>query len=129
MSRKMVGFSRCPECGLRIHDPTLARLGFCSVCEAFTGMCAAGRKIICPDVMTVTSWHTACTNLGTVSWEITQEGRTFAARLCSEHDAQVREGKMPWIAAAAPLTRAPAPLVRARRLQSLPSLRRRGRVR
>lgn len=108
MSRKIAGGLSCPECGLRIDDPTLARLGFCPMCEAFTGMCAAGRKLVCPDVMTVTSWHTACTSIGTVSWEVTREGRTFVTRLCGDHDAELRAGHMPWITGAAPLAHAVA---------------------
>jgi hypothetical protein len=100
MSRRAEGCLPCPECGLLNHDPTLARLGFCSRCEDFTGMCVAGRKIICPDVMTVTSWHAPCTNLGIVAWELMYAGRTFVARLCSVHDAEVNGGRTPWLLSA-----------------------------
>ncbi len=102
MSRKVEG-APCPECGLVQDDPTLARLGFCARCEEFTGMCAAGRKIICPDVMTVTSWHTPCTNLGTATWDLSYRGRTFVARLCGVHDAEVNGGRTPWLPSAARL--------------------------
>ncbi len=104
MSRKLEGSLPCPECGFLTSDPTLVRLGFCARCEEFTGMCTAGRKIICPDVMTVTSWHTPCTNLGIVAWELTYGGRTFAARLCSVHDAEVNGGRTPWLLSAVRLT-------------------------
>jgi hypothetical protein len=97
MSRR---FMACPDCGLPIGDEAEARLGFCSHCAAFTGMCAAGRKIISPDVMSVTSWHLPCTVLGVMTWEITYRGRTFIARLCGEHDAQLRAGNAHWITAA-----------------------------
>jgi hypothetical protein len=100
MSRKLLA---CPDCGLPIEDETAARLGFCARCAGFTGMCAAGRKIVCPDVMSVTSWHMPCTVLGEVGWEITIAGRKVAARLCAEHDAQLRAGSVPWIRGAVPL--------------------------
>jgi hypothetical protein len=99
MSRK---FLACPDCGLAMDDAA-ARLGFCSRCADFTGMCAAGRKIVCPDVMSVTSWHTPCTVLGVVGWEVTYGGRRVAARLCREHDAQLRVG-LPWISNAVRMT-------------------------
>jgi hypothetical protein len=94
MSRKLL---TCPDCGLHVVDETAARLGFCGRCAEFTGMCAAGRKVVSPDVMSVTSWHMPCTVLGVVEWELTRAGRTFVARLCPEHDAQLRGGGVPWI--------------------------------
>ncbi len=93
----------CPDCGVSIQDPAEARLGFCAGCGGFTGMCGAGRKVICPDIMTVTSWHTPCTNLGTVAWEITDDQGRRVVRLCGGHDAEVRTGDTPWIAEAVPL--------------------------
>jgi hypothetical protein len=93
----------CPACGLRIRDRVAALLGFCDRCREFTGMCGAGRRIICPDMMTRTTWHTPCTELGAVAWEITQvQGRSKTV-LCRLHDAQVRFGGTPWIVAAVPL--------------------------
>jgi hypothetical protein len=94
MSRK---FLTCPDCGLAIEDETAARLGFCGRCAEFTGMCAAGRKIISPDVMSVTSWHLPCTVLGLVEWEITYRGRKTVVRLCPEHDSQLKAGGQAWI--------------------------------
>lgn len=87
----------CPGCGLPIQEPDAARLGFCPRCRDFTGMCGAGRKIICPDLMTVTSWHMPCTSLGTVEWEITRGGQPLITRLCDQHDAQVGAAGMAWI--------------------------------
>ncbi len=93
----------CPVCGLRIRDKVAARLGFCDRCNEFTGMCGAGRRIICPDLMTRTSWHTPCTELGAVAWEINQ-GQGFArTMLCRVHDNHVRGGGTPWIVDAAPV--------------------------
>ncbi len=98
----------CPACGLRIRDLVAAQLGFCDRCREFTGMCGAGRKIICPDMMTRTTWHTPCTELGMVAWEITQVQGRCKTVLCRVHDAQVRFGGTPWIVAAVPLSKQPS---------------------
>lgn len=95
----------CPVCGLRIRDPIAARLGFCDRCNEFTGMCGAGRRILCPDVMTRTSWHSPCTELGQVIWEIDQGDGFARTVLCQVHDSQVRGGGTPWIVDAAPVDR------------------------
>jgi hypothetical protein len=56
-------------------------------------------------MMTRTTWHTPCTELGAVAWEITQiQGRCKTA-LCRVHDAQVKFGGTPWIVAAVPLSK------------------------
>jgi hypothetical protein len=98
----------CPACGLRIRDLVAAQLGFCDRCREFTGMCGAGRRIICPDMMTRTTWHTPCTELGAVAWEITQIQGRCRTVLCRVHDAQVRFGGTPWIVAAVPLSKQPS---------------------
>jgi hypothetical protein len=95
----------CPACGLRIRDLVAAQLGFCDRCREFTGMCGAGRRIVCPDMMTRTTWHTPCTELGAVAWEITQVQGRCKTVLCRLHDAQVRFGGTPWIVAAVPLSK------------------------
>jgi hypothetical protein len=66
-------------------------------------MCGAGRKIICPDMMSVTAWHTPCTSLGTMLWQITQGNRQLLALLCQAHDEQLRAGRASWISKAMPL--------------------------
>jgi hypothetical protein len=93
----------CPACGLGIRDSAVAQLGFCDRCREFTGMCGAGRRIICRDLMTRTSWHTPCTQLGTEAWEITQAQGRCRTMLCRVHDTQLRFGGLPWIQAAVPL--------------------------
>lgn len=93
----------CPACGLPIRDRTAARLGFCDRCREFTGMCGAGRRIICPDMMTRTTWHSPCTELGAVAWEINQGQGLSRTVLCQAHDTQVRFGRLPWIVDAAPV--------------------------
>jgi hypothetical protein len=93
----------CPDCGLVTRDQVSIRLGFCGRCSDFTGMCAAGRKIICPDMMTVTAWHTPCTSRGTALWQITQGPREQLALLCQVHDQQLRVGRASWISKAMPV--------------------------
>jgi hypothetical protein len=66
-------------------------------------MCGAGRTIVCPDMMSVTAWHTPCTNLGMLSWQITQGSSDRVAQLCPTHDEQLRNGRAPWINRAVPL--------------------------
>ena len=70
-------------------------------------MCGAGRKIVCPDVMTVTSWHMPCTNLGSVAWQISQGAIARVAMICPEHDRELRAGKLAWIRSAVPLAAVP----------------------
>jgi hypothetical protein len=100
---RIYSVTACPVCGLRIRDLIAARLGFCDRCREFTGMCAAGRSVVCPDMMTRTTWHTPCTDLGVVAWEITVGYRRSRNVLCRAHDTQVRFGGTPWIVNAVPL--------------------------
>jgi hypothetical protein len=95
----------CPDCGLPIRDRDAARLGFCDRCRDFTGMCGAGRKIVCPDLMTITTWHSPCTRLGGQAWEITLAKGSRRTLLCEPHDEQLRSGEIPWIKLAVPVRR------------------------
>ena len=70
-------------------------------------MCGAGRRIVSPDMMTLTSWHTPCTLPGTLSWEFSLHGELLRTVLCVEHDFQVRTGAAPWVGEALPLENAP----------------------
>ncbi len=94
------GPAGCPVCGLPSRDRVAARLGFCSRCDDFTGMCAAGRKIVFLDLMSMTSWHTPCTRLGSAAWQLQFQGVQRSVLLCGEHDAQVLAGKASWISQA-----------------------------
>lgn len=60
-------------------------------------MCAAGRKVVCPDIMRTTSWHAPCTGLGTSEWQVTQGSTSCRVRLCARHAAEVRADGTPWI--------------------------------
>jgi hypothetical protein len=102
--RSNTGGWSCPECRLPTKDPVAVRLGFCARCHEFTGMCAAGRKIVCCDVMSMTTWHTPCTNLGASAWQISQGAISRVALLCPQHDAEVRAGRTWWLSEAIPLT-------------------------
>jgi hypothetical protein len=93
----------CPMCGLATKDPVAARLGFCDRCQEFTGMCGAGRKVVCPDATTRTTWHTPCTQPGVAAWQIGLDAGEQVALLCATHDAQVRGVPLPWITLAVPL--------------------------
>jgi hypothetical protein len=70
-------------------------------------MCGAGRTIVCPDMMTVTSWHTPCTKLGATAWQISQGAIVRVAVFCPEHDNQLRAGTATWIRSAVPLAGSP----------------------
>jgi ribosomal protein L37AE/L43A len=94
----------CPDCGLSVRDRDAARLGYCDRCQQFTGMCGAGRKVICPDVMSVTSWHTPCTRLGVNAWQVTVNDGPCIALLCPDHDAEIRSRSAPWSVDAVPVT-------------------------
>lgn len=96
---------RCPDCSEPARDKEAARLGYCDRCQDFTGMCGAGRKIICPDVMTTTSWHMPCTSLGGAAWEITLTDDARRTLLCDEHDEQIRSGRVAWVKLAVPMRR------------------------
>ncbi len=54
-------------------------------------------------MMSVTAWHTPCTSLGTLRWQITQGTRQQVALLCAVHDEQIKTGRASWISQAIPL--------------------------
>ena len=87
----------CPDCGSASRDPVEAQFGYCPRCREFTGLCGAGRKVVCPDIMTKTSWHIPCTRTGEVAWEIAVHQNSCVTLLCRWHDAQVRTGAATWI--------------------------------
>jgi len=93
----------CPDCGFALRDAVAASVGFCDRCRDFTCMCGAGRKIVCPDLMSVTSWHSPCTELGAAAWKITLGYGAQITLLCRQHEAQLTAGDIPWITGAIPL--------------------------
>jgi ribosomal protein L37AE/L43A len=93
----------CPGCGLPVTDRVAAGLGFCPRCQDFTGLCGAGRKLVSPDVMTRTTWHTPCTSRGAAAWQIADVAAQRVLLLCPAHDEQLRTGQAGWIPQAIPL--------------------------
>jgi hypothetical protein len=93
----------CTGCGLPVTDLVAAGLGFCPRCQDFTGLCGAGRKLVSPDIMTLTTWHTPCTSRGVTPWQIADGATARVLLLCPSHDEQLRAGRAAWIRQAMPL--------------------------
>ena len=93
----------CPACELPVTDLVAADVGFCPRCQDFTGLCGAGRRLVCPDIMTWTTWHTPCTSRGVTAWRITDRASPLVLLLCPGHDEQIRAGLAAWIRYAIPL--------------------------
>ena len=87
----------CPHCRLMIRDQVAISAGYCARCQDFTLMCAAGRGLVSPDVVTRTSWHWPCTSLGTARWQVTRANGPAVFLLCPEHDAELAAGHVSWI--------------------------------
>jgi hypothetical protein len=98
-----IGAPICPRCGSAFRDSIAIKAGYCSACQDFTRMCAAGRRIVSPDVMFRTSWHSPCTTIGEVPWEVTIGGEQVCVLLCARHDAGIAAGEAPWLLDAARL--------------------------
>jgi hypothetical protein len=93
----------CPGCGLPVRDQIAAGLGFCPRCQDFTGLCGAGRKLVCLDVMSRTTWHTPCTRPGSAAWQVSDEGGQRVLLLCPAHDGELRTGQAGWAGDASPM--------------------------
>jgi len=87
----------CPNCRLMIRDQVAIRAGYCARCQDFTLMCAAGRRLVSPDVTTRTSWHWPCTVTGTARWQVTAARGVIVVLLCPDHDAELAGGHVSWI--------------------------------
>jgi hypothetical protein len=101
--QRAVGGWTCLGCELPVTDVVAAGLGFCPRCQDFTGLCGAGRKLVCPDVMTWTTWHSPCTSRGAAAWQIADGPSSRVLLLCPVHDEQLRAGQAGWIRQAIPL--------------------------
>jgi hypothetical protein len=110
----------CPKCGISSRDPVEAQYGYCPKCKEFTGLCGAGRRIVCPDIMTQTSWHHPCTSIGVAAWELTVDTSRCVTLLCQDHDAQMTTAGTAWISHARRLTTATDPAMSSTR-RSLPA--------
>ena len=87
----------CPKCKLMIRDRVAITAGYCGRCQDFTLMCAAGRRLVSPDVTTRTSWHWPCTATGTATWQVAKAGVPMIVLLCAEHAEEVAAGRVSWI--------------------------------
>jgi hypothetical protein len=87
----------CPRCSGVITSPTDRQLGYCAACGDFTGLCAAGRFATYTSIINAQAWHRPCTTSGVDLWEITVAGAVRRVLLCTDHSAQARDGRAPWV--------------------------------
>jgi len=87
----------CPQCRLLIRDEIAINAGYCARCRDFTLMCAAGRRLVSPDVTTRTAWHWPCTAIGTARWQVTRPSGAELVVLCPVHDSELAAGRISWI--------------------------------
>jgi len=80
-----------------IRDRVAIGAGYCNRCQDFTLMCAAGRRLVSPDVTTRTSWHYPCTAIGTARWQVSRAGLPIMVLLCADHDAELAGGRVSWL--------------------------------
>jgi hypothetical protein len=79
-------FVRCPSCGKRGRD--LKRCGYCAHCDAFTGLCDAGRSITAESMLKAEGWARTCTGLAPARYRLrTLAGGLVEAQLCPAHVA------------------------------------------
>jgi len=77
---------RCPSCGKRGRD--LKRYGYCARCDAFTGLCDAGRSITAESMLKAERWAHTCTGLAPDRYRLlTLAGDLVEARLCPAYVA------------------------------------------
>lgn len=77
---------RCPSCGKR--GPDLKRYGYCARCDAFTGLCDAGRSITAASMLKAEDWAHTCTGLAPGRYRLlTFAGGLVEAQLCPAHVA------------------------------------------
>ena len=82
----VLALARCPSCGKR--GPDLKRYGYCARCDAFTGLCDAGRSITAESMLKVEDWAHTCTGLAPGRYRLlTPDGGMVEAQLCPAHVA------------------------------------------
>jgi hypothetical protein len=89
--------ARCPQCLSAIRDRIAVSAGYCARCQDFTLMCAAGRRLVSPDVMTRTGWHWPCTSAGMTKWRVTDQNGMTTVLLCAAHGMELASGRVSWI--------------------------------
>jgi len=89
--------ARCPQCTTAIRDRIAVRAGYCAQCQEFTLMCAAGRRLVSPDVMSRSGWHWPCTSTGISKWQVTHQNGVTIVLLCAAHGEELASGQVSWI--------------------------------
>ena len=87
----------CPQCKTAIRDRIAVSAGYCAQCQDFTLMCAAGRRLVSPDVMSSSGWHWPCTSTGITKWQVTHQNGVTIVLLCAEHGEELASGRVSWI--------------------------------
>jgi hypothetical protein len=89
--------ARCPQCKTVIRDRIAVSAGYCAQCQDFTLMCAAGRRLVSPDVMSRSGWHWPCTSAGIAKWQVTHQNGVTIVLLCDAHGEELASGRVSWI--------------------------------
>jgi hypothetical protein len=101
-----LGDFQCPQC----LGFCLSASGWCAPCEAWTGLCGAGRSLenkspppyrgwkLWRWLLLPRSWMTPCPLAGAVGWELMQlDGSQQRMLLCEGHDDDLCRAVQPWI--------------------------------
>lgn len=91
--------SICPRCGKPVSDGD-AEAGFCSRCEAFTGLCAASfiaGALLATGTVDLRGWPHPCGLRGEGKWSVTSNG-TVTVLLCASHEKALDDGCAEWMA-------------------------------
>ena len=89
--------AHCPRCRTAIRDRIAVSAGYCAECQDFTLMCAAGRRLVSPDVMSRSGWHWPCTSTGVTKWQVTHQNGVTVVLLCAAHGEELASGRVSWI--------------------------------
>jgi hypothetical protein len=88
----------CPQCARQIRGDD-ARLGYCRTCQEFTGLCAAGRRVVSGDALTDFRWRASCPKPATGPPRVFagRDGRPQTMRFCQDHEALLAAGDVPYL--------------------------------
>jgi hypothetical protein len=91
----------CPRCKAVARDPALARRGYCSNCQEFTGLCGAAFlavALFATGIVSTPGWPHPCTSAGTECWHVTGvDGAVTGVLLCASHGDRLRRGATSWM--------------------------------
>jgi hypothetical protein len=88
----------CPQCSRQMRGDD-ARLGYCRACLEFTGLCAAGRRVVSGDALNDFRWRASCPEPGTGPLRVFtgRGGRQQTMRFCQDHEALLAAGDVPYL--------------------------------